>query len=243
MSRRHGAVLERAIATAVMAELADRGYSGVTYDGVAARARHEQARALPALVDQGRDGPGRGHDLRHRGRHDTGPRRPRRGPQGPAARDARELRRRPRHHARPARRAGREARPPRSASSSPSGARTWSSRRSTTPATAASWAPPTSRQPSWRCPSTSDDTSSPSAATCPRSASTSSSTRWCVPLLVFYGHARRRLTGSTGTPGRSSRRPATGPARVRRAAEPDEGRTPAPVFGPAGRGRSGSPPS
>lgn len=38
MSRRHGAVLERAIASAVLAELADRGYSGITYDGVAARA-------------------------------------------------------------------------------------------------------------------------------------------------------------------------------------------------------------
>lgn len=39
MSRRHGAELESAIAAAVMAELADRGYSGVTYDGVAVRAK------------------------------------------------------------------------------------------------------------------------------------------------------------------------------------------------------------
>lgn len=38
MGRRHGAVLEHAIAAAVMAELDDRGYSGVTYEGVAARA-------------------------------------------------------------------------------------------------------------------------------------------------------------------------------------------------------------
>lgn len=38
MGRRHGAVLERAIASAVLAELADRGYSGITYDGVATRA-------------------------------------------------------------------------------------------------------------------------------------------------------------------------------------------------------------
>ena len=38
MSRRHGIELERAIATAVMTELAERGYSGLTYDRVATRA-------------------------------------------------------------------------------------------------------------------------------------------------------------------------------------------------------------
>lgn len=38
MARRHGAVLERAIASAVLAELGDRGYSGVTSEGVADRA-------------------------------------------------------------------------------------------------------------------------------------------------------------------------------------------------------------
>lgn len=36
--RRRGAELETAISTAVMAELRERGYPGVTYDGVAARA-------------------------------------------------------------------------------------------------------------------------------------------------------------------------------------------------------------
>lgn len=38
MSRRHGAVLELAIASAVMAELAERGYAGVTFERVAERA-------------------------------------------------------------------------------------------------------------------------------------------------------------------------------------------------------------
>jgi AcrR family transcriptional regulator len=37
-TRRRGRELERAIHAAVLDELADRGYSGVTYDGVAARA-------------------------------------------------------------------------------------------------------------------------------------------------------------------------------------------------------------
>lgn len=38
MSRRHGAVLERAIASAVMAEMQDKGYAGVTFERVAERA-------------------------------------------------------------------------------------------------------------------------------------------------------------------------------------------------------------